>query len=60
MSTPYRLQPRNGRGIVIKQGQSWLMLSPNEIRQLITDLQNHLDGPQRVEENDGLQKANHR
>lgn len=51
----YRMQPRNGRGVVIKQGQSWLMLRPDEIKQLITDLQHHLDGPVRVEETNGIQ-----
>ncbi|WP_133119190.1 hypothetical protein [Mycolicibacterium agri] len=56
----YQLQRRRDQGIVIRQGKSWILLKRSEVESLVRDLNNHIDDPIRVEEIDGLQKANHR
>jgi len=49
MSNRYKLQNRTD-GVVIRQGQSWITLRPNEMAQLVRDLTERLDDPKRVEE----------
>lgn len=47
----YRLQRRREKGILIRQGQSWILLTRGEAESLARDLTNYLDDPNcRVEE----------
>ncbi len=52
MKNAYQLQNRTD-GVIVRQGRSYVMLTREEIKTLIRDLQNHLDNPKRVEENNG-------
>lgn len=51
MKAKYEIQRRGNGGAIIRQGQGWIILSRDEVKGLVHDLNEHLGDPRnRVEE----------